>query len=98
MRTPGTTTRSGRPPLIDPLGREWVWDSGDLYTHCGMAIPADWVPQQNRPIGEKTLDNPNYDPCDICLDGRKRNVTPCKPEWNCSHAVCARMHAANQRP
>lgn len=83
--------RAEHPDIVDRFGRVWTWRGrGDLYRHCGMAFPGDWLKEDGR-IGlpsQRSLDNPNSDPCTICLDGRTRNVRKCRPEWNCSHKVC----------
>lgn len=82
------------PDIVDRFGRTWVWkwddEQGCNYVHCGRLVPAEWI----EGIGTATramLDNPNYDLCPTCIDGRKRNITPCDPLWKCSHAVCAEM-------
>lgn len=80
--------RAEHPDITDRHGRVWTWrGSGDLYRHCGNAAPADMIDQFGLP-SQRSLDNPNYDPCDICLDGRERNAPKCRPEWNCSHRWC----------
>ncbi|WP_394436180.1 hypothetical protein [Streptomyces sp. SGAir0957] len=85
------------PDVTDRLGRVWTWRSGDQYGHCGLNSPrccledgVIFLPTQ------PCLDNPNYAHfCDICLDGRTRNVPACKPEWGpCSHA----MHQPTAEP
>lgn len=81
------------PDVTDRFGRVWTWCGKDLYAHCGIAAPKDRIDDFVLP-SQTALDNPNYDPCDICLDGRDRHVTACKREWECSHATCARIHAA----
>ena len=78
--------RAEHPDITDRFGRVWTWRWGDLYTHCGSAVPADWVPTWGLP-SQRALDNPNYDLCDICLNGRTRNVPDCKPGCNCTHSM-----------
>lgn len=85
--------RAEHPDVTDRFGRVWTWRGKDLYAHCGIAAPKDMIDDFVLP-SQTALDNPNYDPCDICLDGRDRHVTACKREWECSHATCARIHAA----
>ncbi|MFG3509637.1 hypothetical protein ACGF5F_29515 [Streptomyces sp. NPDC047821] len=76
------------PDIIDRHGRVWTWRGrGDLYRHCGNAAPADMINNFGLPP-QRALDNPNYDLCDTCLDGRTRNVRKCLPEWECSHKAC----------
>lgn len=82
--------RAEHPDIVDRHGRTWTWKARDLYRHCGTAAPADMIGQFGLPT-QRALDNPNYDLCAICLDGRERNVPDCKPEWNCSHT----MHQRN---
>jgi hypothetical protein len=92
--------RAEYPDITDHHGRVWVWWKGDLYRHCGLAFPEDWIingrPGRDR-LGlpsQAVLDNPNYGHlCDICMNGRTRNVPPCKPEWNCDHV----MHQGGDR-
>lgn len=81
------TERSEHPNVTDRHGRVWVWVSKDLYRHCGNAVPKFMIDQFGLPT-QRALDNPNYDLCSICLNGRTRNVSLCAPAWNCSHAVC----------
>lgn len=83
--------RAGHPDVTDRLGRVWTWWKGDLYRHCGNAAPKDMIGDFGLPT-QAALDNPNYELCDTCLDGRERHVTACKREWKCSHAACARIH------
>lgn len=78
--------RAEHPDIIDRHSRVWAWVSKDLYRHCCTAAPADMINQFGLPT-QGALDNPNYDLCDICLNGRERNVPDCKPEWNCSHTM-----------
>ncbi|OSC76475.1 hypothetical protein B5180_01590 [Streptomyces sp. BF-3] len=85
--------RAERRDITDRFGRVWTWRGrGDLYRHCGNAAPAHMIAQFGRPT-QAALDNPNYDLCDICLDGRTRNVRKCRPEWKCSHQVCRSVAA-----
>lgn len=82
--------RAEHPDITDRHGRVWTWRGrGDLYRHDGMACPKEFV--LDGAIGlpsQAVLDNPNYgELCGICLNGRKRNVPDCKPEWNCSHMM-----------
>lgn len=84
--------RAEHPDITDRFGRVWTWWKGDLYRHCGLAFPRHFLTEEGR-IGLPTkvaLDNQNYDLCAICLDGRERNITACKPEWNCTHKACKR--------
>src|SRR5689334_4293693 len=76
--------RSEHPDITDRFGRVWTWKSKDLYRHCGTACDVDMIPQFCLP-SQRALDNPNYDLCEICIDGRERNAFCCKFEWNCSH-------------
>lgn len=78
--------RSEHPDITDRFGRVWTWKSKNLYRHCGTACGADMIEHFGLPT-QRALDNPNYDLCDICLDGRVRNIRPCKPEWNCTHTT-----------
>lgn len=73
--------------IIDKFGRVWAWKSKDLYVHCGCAAPAYMIDSFALPK-QSVLDNSNYDLCDVCIDGRERNIIPCRPEWNCSHTAC----------
>lgn len=79
------------PDITDRHGRAWTWrpGRGDIYVHDGMAFPRALV--ESNALGlpsQSVLDNPNYGHlCDVCLDGRERNVPDCRPEWNCSHAM-----------
>lgn len=79
--------RAGHPDITDRFGRVWTWKANDLYRHCGNAAPAYMIDDFGLPT-QRSLDNPNSDPCDICLDGRSRNVRKCRPEWKCSHKAC----------
>jgi hypothetical protein len=80
--------RAEHPDITDRHGRVWTWcGRGDLYRHCGIAAPADMIDNFGLP-SQRSLDNPNSDPCDICLDGRERNAPKCRPEWSCSHRWC----------
>ena len=85
--------RAEHPDVMDRFGRVWTWWKGDLYRHCGNAAPKHMIDGFGLP-SQTALDNPNYDLCGICLDGRDRHVTACKREWECSHATCARIHVA----
>jgi hypothetical protein len=79
--------RTEHPDIVDRFGRTWTWKGrSDTYRHCGTACPVDMINDFGLPT-QRALDNPNYDLCDVCLDGRKRNVPDCKPEWNCSHTM-----------
>ncbi|AKZ59221.1 hypothetical protein SAM23877_6176 [Streptomyces ambofaciens ATCC 23877] len=81
--------RAEHPDIVDRHGRTWTWfGRGDLYRHCGNAAPASMIDQFGR-RPQVILDNPNYDLCDVCIDGRVRNAPVCKPEWDCSHKWCA---------
>lgn len=89
--------RETHPDATDALGRVWVWrwdDAyGSQYYHCGRLVEIERIDS----VGVATqamLDNQNYDLCPTCIDGRKRNITPCDPLWKCSHAVCAAMRRA----
>ncbi len=82
--------RLEHPDITDRLGRVWAWKSGDLYRHCSTAAPKFMIEHFGLPKQE-ALDNPNYDLCGICLDGRERNVNACKPEWSCTHTWCGRQ-------
>lgn len=88
--------RQMHPDITDEMGRVWTWrwdDSyGSHYKHCGRLVPAEMIPQMGTAT-EAMLGNQNYDLCEVCLDGRPRTVTPCKPEWNCKHRVCAEMNS-----
>lgn len=86
--------RAEHPDIIDRFGRAWTWKSRDLYRHCGTACGADMINDFGLPT-QRALDNPNYDPCDICLAGRARNVRKCQPEWKCSHRVCQTIAGGN---
>jgi hypothetical protein len=80
--------RAEHPDITDSHGRVWTWRGrGDLYRHCGIAAPADMINNFGLP-SQRSLDNPNSDPCGICLDGRERRAPKCRPEWNCSHKWC----------
>lgn len=79
--------RAEHPDIVDRHGRTWTWVSKDLYRHCGNAAPKDMINDFGLPR-QSALDNPNYDLCDICLNGRARNVRKCRPEWQCSHKIC----------
>lgn len=84
--------RSEHPDIVDRFGRVWMWWKGELYRHCGSAIPMEWISNYGLPT-QAVLNNQNYaELCKICLDGRERHVTPCKPEYRCSHSVCARLN------
>lgn len=85
--------RAEHPDVTDKFGRTWTWWKGELYRHCGNAAPEDMISHFELPT-QRALDNPNYSLCDICLDGRTRNVPDCKSEWNCDHAV----HQAGTAP
>ncbi|SOE25703.1 hypothetical protein [Streptomyces sp. OK228] len=79
--------RAERPDVTDRFGRVWTWfGRSDTYRHCGTACPVDMIDSFGLP-SQRALDNPNYDLCGICLNGRTRNVPDCKPEWNCSHTM-----------
>lgn len=81
--------RAEHPDITDHLGRVWTWfGRGDTYRHCGNAAPSYMINDFGRP-SQRVLDNPNYgELCDICLNGRTRNVPDCKPEWGpCSHTM-----------
>ncbi|MFJ4828478.1 hypothetical protein ACIP79_00845 [Streptomyces sp. NPDC088747] len=78
--------RAEHPDIVDRHGRTWTWVSKDLYRHCGNAAPVWMINDFGLPT-QAALDNPNYDLCEICLNGRIRNVPDCKPEWNCSHTM-----------
>lgn len=78
--------RAEHPNITDRFGRVWVWKSKDLYRHCGTAAPVHMIDDFGLPT-QAALDNPNYNLCAICLDGRQRDVPDCKPEWNCSHVM-----------
>lgn len=54
------------PDITDRFGRVWTWWKGDLYRHCGCAIPERWVAEWGRPM-LALLDNPNYHLCEICM-------------------------------
>lgn len=79
--------RAEHPDTTDRFGRVWTWKSKDLYRHCGTAAPYWMIDNFGLPT-QAALDNPNYDLCDICLDGRERHASKCKPEWKCSHTIC----------
>ena len=79
--------RAEHPDITDRHGRTWTWKSKDLYRHCGNAAPAYMIDSFGLP-SQQALDNPNYDLCGICLDGRTRNVRKCRAEWQCSHRAC----------
>lgn len=82
-----TLEAAEHPDITDRFGRVWTWRGrGDLYRHCGTAAPADMINDFGLPT-QGALDNPNYDLCDVCVDGRTRNVPDCKPEWNCTHTM-----------
>ena len=81
--------RAEHPDTTDQFGRVWTWKDKDLYRHCGIACPAYMIDGFGLPT-QRALDNPNYDLCGICIDGRERNAPRCKPEWNCSHKLCHR--------
>lgn len=85
--------RAERPDITDRFGRVWTWKFKSLYRHCGTACTADMIDSFGLPT-QRALDNPNYELCDICLDGRSRNIRPCKPEWHCTHTT----HAPVPRP
>lgn len=76
------------PDITDKYGRVWTWYGGsDTYSHCGAAAPSSMIPDFGFPT-QRALDNPNYMLCDICLDGRTRNVPDCDPLWGpCSHPM-----------
>lgn len=79
--------RAEHPDIVDRHGRMWTWRGrGDLYRHCGNAAPAHMINDFGLPT-QAALDNPNYDLCVICINGRVRNVPDCKTEWNCSHTM-----------
>ena len=80
--------RAEHPDITDRYDRVWVWRGKTLYAHCGNAAPLDMINSFGLPT-QRALDNPNYDPCAICLDGRTRNAPVCKPEWDCTHKWCA---------
>lgn len=84
---------AGHPDITDRFGRVWTWRGKSLYRHCGNAAPEHMIQDFGLPT-QAALDNPNYDLCAICLNGRERHVKACRREWSCSHATCARMHAA----
>ncbi|MFB7919355.1 hypothetical protein [Streptomyces sp. NPDC056061] len=78
--------RAEHPDITDRHGRVWVWKSKNLYRHCGNAAPAYMINDFGLPT-QRALDNPNYELCDVCINGRTRNIPDCKPEWNCSHSM-----------
>jgi hypothetical protein len=78
--------RSEHPDITDRFGRVWTWKPRDLYHHCGTACPAYMIGNFGLPT-QRALDNPNYELCAICLDGRSRNIRPCTAEWNCTHTT-----------
>lgn len=86
--------RAEHPDIIDRFGRAWRWKCKDLYVHCGSVDTPDMIDMYALPT-QFALDNPNYDLCDICIDGRDRLIRLCQPEWypdgECPHAVCARL-------
>jgi hypothetical protein len=66
------------PDIVDRFGRAWRWKGGDLYAHCGNAIPEKWIAGSGlAPVALK--ENHNYYPlCDICTsewtdEDRKRH-------------------------
>jgi hypothetical protein len=83
----GEIERAEHPDITDRHGRVWTWVSKTLYRHCGNAAPSYMIDNFGLP-SQRSLDNPNSDPCDICLNGRTRNVRMCLPEWQCSHKAC----------
>lgn len=89
--------RAEHPDITDRHGRVWTWVSGDLYRHCGNAAPEHMINWFGLP-SQEVLDNPNYgDLCGICLNGRERHITVCRPEWNCSHIPCGWIRASGFR-
>jgi hypothetical protein len=85
--------RAEHPDIIDRFGRVWTWKSRDLYRHCGNAAPAYMINDFGLPA-QAALDNPNYDLCAVCVDGRTRNLPACRPEWGCTHPVHVRSAQA----
>lgn len=81
--------------ITDRFGRTWVYSLYDgLWRHmpCGLAWTENMIRAEDYTLPtQAALDNPNYQLCDICIDGRTRNITPCKPEWDCPHAVCEQL-------
>ncbi|MEV4939619.1 hypothetical protein [Streptomyces zaomyceticus] len=84
--------RAEHPYITDRFGRVWRWKGrGDIYVHCGSAVPKSFLDDGRMGLpAQRALDNPNYDLCGVCLDGRQRNVKVCTPEWGCSHKTCQR--------
>ena len=63
------TERAEHPDITDRFGRVWVWRSGDLYRHCNLCFPGEWITSTKHPIGlpsPSLADNPNYQLCEIC--------------------------------
>lgn len=67
--------RAERPDVTDLFGRVWTWWKGDLYRHCHNAAPKHMIETFGLPT-QALLDNPAYELCAICLDGRERRVEP----------------------
>ena len=65
--------RSEHPDVIDQYGRLWVWVSGDLYQHDGMAFPHDFVVNSGLPSAI-LANNPNYHLCSICRQNWSKDV------------------------
>lgn len=79
--------RAEHPDIVDRFGRTWTWvGRSDTYRHCGTACPVDMIDDFGLPT-QRALDNPNYELCGTCVDGRTRRVPDCKPEWNCAHTT-----------
>jgi len=65
------TEKAEHPDVTDALGRVWVWSQGDLYRHDSMCWPLAATTNPN--IGwphRAVLDNPNYQWCETCKEGR----------------------------
>ena len=63
------TERAEHPDITDRFGRAWGWWKGDLYRHCDLCFPGEWVTSTEHPIGLPSpalADNPNYTLCEIC--------------------------------
>jgi hypothetical protein len=64
--------RHQHPDIVDRYGRTWRWRGrGDLYAHCGSAIPKRWITHDVYGFaglpGPHLADNHNYwQLCAIC--------------------------------
>lgn len=78
--------RAEHADISDHYGRVWAWWKGEMYRHCAMAWPLEFILDRSHGLpNERVLNNPNYRLCATCLNGRERNISPCKHD--CTHTT-----------